>query len=91
MIKLTKKQVNEMAEAVWESLARNGMPVVYEYGGKVDVSRGDTFGTAAPVYTGKAKILMDTQELKDIFDRQLYTKKEAADILYEILAASITE
>ncbi len=91
MIKLTRKHVNEMAEAVWESLAHRGTPVIYQYCGKINVSRGDMFGVAAPVHNGDAEILVNTETLKMIFDGRYTIKKEAADVLYEILAASIAE
>lgn len=84
-MKVTKKQVREMYEAAKEAFENNGIPVIYEYEGKVDISRGDRFGIAEPVYNGEAKILVDTEALKEYFNPYDFNKSQAIDALYEYL------
>ncbi len=85
MAKVTKAQVKEMLEAAKEAFEGNGAPVIYEYEGKVDISRGDSFGIAEPVYNGEAEILVDTEQLREYFNPYDFDKNQAIDALYDYL------
>ena len=82
---MTREQVIEMLEVARESLGNNGYPVIYKYGGKINISRGDNLGIAELVYNHQAEILVNTNELKDLLDPYVYDCDDAVERLIEIV------
>lgn len=78
----------EFLEVAKEALENRGLPVIYSYGNKIDISRGDQNGTAEPVYNHLAKILVTTEELRELLNPYEYESLEQAA---EALAAMLKE
>lgn len=77
----------EFLQVAKEALEHRGLPVIYSYGNKIDISRGDQAGgTAEPVYTHSAKILVTTEELRELLNPyEFATLEEAAEALAAML------
>lgn len=85
MMKVTKKYAREMLKTAKEALENGGRPVIYLADGRIEISRGDRFGVAEPVYNHTAEILVDTDGLKEMLNSYEYTMKEAVDVLVYLL------
>jgi hypothetical protein len=83
--KINKEQAIEMLEAAQESLQNNGYPAIYRYEGRIDISRGDRFGTAEPVYNHEAEILVDTETLKVLLNPYDYDRESAVEALMDMV------
>ena len=83
---MNKKMAMEMLETAREALANGGRPVIYRYGGKINISRGDQIGgTAEPVHDNKAEILVDTDELRELLNPYDYSVQSAIERLADML------
>lgn len=79
-------KAREYLEIAKEALEHRGLPVIYEFNGKIDISRGDQTGIAEPVYNHLAKILVTTEELKELLNPyEFSTLEEAAEALAKML------
>lgn len=76
----------DFLEIAKEALEHKGLPVIYEFNGKIDISRGDQNGIAEVVYNHSAKILVTTDELRELLNPYEYaTLAEAAEALADLL------
>jgi hypothetical protein len=82
---MTREQAKELLETARESLANSGYPLIYKYGDKINISRGDNLGIAEPVYNHRAEILVNTDELKDLLNPYEYDFDDAVEHLIEIV------
>lgn len=61
-------------------------PVVYFHHGQFEISRGDQLGgVAAPVYEGKAEIILGYTQLYEYTNPMIFTREEGIEIIQEAL------
>lgn len=87
-----KQLASEFYETAQDVLKRQSTatPCVYYHDGQVDFSRGDTLGgTAMSVYKGKAVIIIDATELREILNE--FDKEIAIGIISERIQDCLEE
>jgi hypothetical protein len=81
---INRKQAIEMLKVAEVALHNNGDPCIYQYCNHVDISRGDYMGIAEPVRNHAARIVLDSEELRDLLNPYMCDFKSAVDAVIEV-------